>query len=172
MNTVKTVQINAMVESIKTIVSLINYALEERDFEFLEIYNQSLQTNMGILSALRSGVELDYMQEATLDGVVMAIQEIQREEREHQESEEKRKDSLTYKGNNNDIIKDGSLLKAVKIKDLKEGDFFILNNKGRTVYTRGHYDRSENDYTCTDFMNTSREKYFKGNKTVLIGFTF
>jgi hypothetical protein len=172
MNTVKTVQINAMVESIKTIVSLINYALEERDFEFLEIYNQSLQTNMGILSALRSGVELDYMQEATLDGVVMAIQEIQREEREHQESEEKRKDSLTYKGNNKDIRKDGSELKQVKIKDLKEGDFFILNNKARTIYVRGHYDRAENDYTCNDFNDLSREKYFKGRKTVLIGFTF
>jgi hypothetical protein len=168
MNTVKTVQINAMVESIKTIVNLINYALQDNDLEFLEIYNQSLQSNMEILSLLRSGAELDCIQEATMDGVVMAIKEIEQEA----EAEEKRKDELTYKGNNPDIRKDGSLLKAVKIKDLKEGDFFILNNRGRTVYTRGHYDRAENDYTCTDFNDLSREKYFKGSKTVLIGFTF
>ena len=80
MNTVKTVQINALVESIKTIVNLIDYALQDNDLEFLEIYNQSLQRNISILSALRAGVELDYMQEATLDGVVMAIKEIQQEE--------------------------------------------------------------------------------------------
>ena len=168
MNTVKTVQINAMVESIKTTVDLINYALQDNDLEFLEIYNQSLQTNMGILSALRSGAELDYIQEATMDGVVMAIKEIEQEA----EAEEKRKDELTYKGNNPDIRKDGSELKQVKIKDLKEGDFFILNNKARTIYVRGHYDRAENDYTCNDFNDLSREKYFKGRKTVLIGFTF
>ena len=79
MNTVKTVQINAMVESIKTTIELINYALQDSDLEFLEIYNQSLQTNIAILSALRSGAKLDYIQKATLEGVMMAIQEIEKE---------------------------------------------------------------------------------------------
>lgn len=172
MNTVKTVQINALIKAIETSTNLIKYALKDNDLDMLELYNKSFQYNMEILNSLRAGIELSYTQEVSLDGVVMAIQEIEAEDKEREEKEAKRKESLIYQGSNEAIERDGSELKPVKIKDLKLGQFFITSNKSRSVYMKSIYDRPSKKYECSNFDDISDYKYYNGNKIVYIGFTF
>ena len=172
MNTLKTVQINALIKAIETSANLIKYALDDNDLDMLELYNKSFQYNMEILNSLRAGIELSYTQEISLDGVVMAIQEIEAEDKEMAEKEATRKESLTYQGNNEAIEKDGSELVPIKINDLKHGQFFITSNKSKTVYVRGDYERQSKKYECANFDDISDYKYYNGNKIVLTGFTF
>lgn len=63
-------------------------------------------------------------------------------------------------------------IQAVQIKDLKQGEFFILSKNAKKVYSKGAYDRSEKKYECNDFDDISNCKYLAGNKTVFINFTF
>lgn len=63
-------------------------------------------------------------------------------------------------------------IQAVQIKDLKQGEFFILSKNAKKVYSKGGYDRSEKKYECNDFDDISNCKYLAGNKTVFINFTF
>lgn len=61
---------------------------------------------------------------------------------------------------------------AVQLKDLKQGEFFIISKNAKKVYSKGSYDRSEKKYECNDFNDISACKYLTGNKTVFINFTF
>lgn len=67
-------------------------------------------------------------------------------------------------------------LKAVKIKDLKQGDFFTLKPgiypTEKQVYERGAFERSEKKYSCTRYDDFCAERFFKGDKIVYIDFIF
>ena len=58
------------------------------------------------------------------------------------------------------------------IRELKNGEFFKLNEDSKRVYIRGEYDRSEKKYCCTAFDDVCMERMFKGDKKVFAGFTF
>lgn len=64
----------------------------------------------------------------------------------------------------------------MKVKDLKKGEYFTLKSieepKENQVWVRGDYDRSTKTYSATNFSDMNRERFFKGNKEVFVGFTF
>ena len=73
-------------------------------------------------------------------------------------------------------------MKGVMIKDLKKGDFFVLEpdiiintavevNESR-VYVRGGYDRELKRYSCSKFSDFNSERFFKGSRIVYIDFMF
>lgn len=171
----------ALLTVIKTANNLIGYAIKEDDLEMIELHNKSLQRNIDILNALKNGDDLTYFQSLNLKGIVAFYNERQ----EKYASDDKKdfsiclgsnavadKELLTYQGSNEAIDKDGSELKAVKIKDLKLGQFFITSNKSRSVYMKSSYDRSSKKYECSNFDDISDFKYYNSNKIVYIGFTF
>lgn len=67
-------------------------------------------------------------------------------------------------------------MKQVKIKDLKNGDWFTIKPidepKETQVYVRGDYDRSLKKYDCGKFWDISSNRYFPGEKLVYIDFYF
>lgn len=64
----------------------------------------------------------------------------------------------------------------MKIRDLKQGDYFTLKQIGEPkesqVWIRGEYDRSTRTYSATNFSDMNRERYFKGDKEVFTEFIF
>ena len=64
----------------------------------------------------------------------------------------------------------------MKLKDLKQGDYFILKNisepKENQVYIRGEYDRSAKRYLCGKFVDISYSRMMKGDTEVFTDFTF
>lgn len=67
-------------------------------------------------------------------------------------------------------------LKAVQIKDLKQGDFFTLKPviypTEKQVYERGAFERSGKKYSCTRYDDICAERFFKGDKIVYTEFIF
>ena len=67
-------------------------------------------------------------------------------------------------------------LKAVQIKDLKQGTFFtlkpIIYPTEKQVYTRESYERSTKKYSCTRYDDFCAERFFKGSKIVYTDFIF
>ena len=73
-------------------------------------------------------------------------------------------------------------MKKVALKNVKKGDYFILTDKVQTnenwevpskyVYVKGHYNRSDKDYTCHKFDDICAERFFKGSKQVYVDFIF
>lgn len=77
----------------------------------------------------------------------------------------------------------GSVIKAdtsevVKLKDLKEGDFFSLKSLGgkeakeNQIWIKGKYDKSTRKYSCSKFNDINHENEFKGDKVVFTDFIF
>lgn len=62
------------------------------------------------------------------------------------------------------------------IKDLKKGEYFILNPveepQESQVWVRGEYIPQTKAYSTHKWSNTNHEVLRKGNKEVYIGFTF
>ena len=177
----KALEKKALLQVIKTANNLIGYAIKDDDLEMIELHNKSLQRNIDILNALKNGDELTYFQNLDLKGVIAFYNERQ----EKYASDDKKdvsiclgsnavtdKKALTYQGSNEAIEKDGSELKAVKLQNLKHGEFFIISNKSKSVMMKSSYDRSSKKYECSNFDDISDYKYYNGNKTVYIGFTF
>lgn len=65
---------------------------------------------------------------------------------------------------------------AIKLKDLKQGEFFTLKPiampKESQVYIRKEYDRSERKYWAQKFDDISDGKYIAGNREVYTDFVF
>lgn len=65
---------------------------------------------------------------------------------------------------------------AVKVKDLKKGDFFTLKPieepKETQVYIRGDYDRSIKKFCCDKFWDISEWCLLNGDKIVYTDFYF
>lgn len=61
-----------------------------------------------------------------------------------------------------------------KLKDVKKGDFFCLNEYDdsqtevdeKKVWIRGDYERSEKKYSCIAFVDHCKEKFIKGDRVV------
>lgn len=68
------------------------------------------------------------------------------------------------------------MVKAVKLKDLKKGEWFTLKPieepKESQVYIRDEYDRSEKRFCCGKFSDISAWRLFKGDKVVYTDFYF
>lgn len=67
-------------------------------------------------------------------------------------------------------------IKYVHLRDLKVGDFFtfsVLNVVPcSSVWIRGNYVRSLNKYSCTNFNDSCKERFVRGDKLVRIDFEF
>lgn len=67
-------------------------------------------------------------------------------------------------------------LKAVQVKDLKQGEFFtlkpIIYPTDKQVYERGAFERSEKKYSCTRYDDFCAERFYKGDKIVYTDFIF
>ena len=53
------------------------------------------------------------------------------------------------------------------VKDLPKGQPFKIK-----VYVKGHYNRGDKDYSCTDWDDTNREIFLRSNRKVFINFYF
>ena len=64
----------------------------------------------------------------------------------------------------------------MKLKDLKQGEYFILKDipepKESQVYIRGEYDRSTKKYLCGKFVDISYSRLLNGDTEVYTDFTF
>ena len=62
------------------------------------------------------------------------------------------------------------------LKQLKKGEWFTLksieNPNDTQVWIKGGYDRASKTYSCINFSDINRERFFKAGKAVFIGFTF
>ena len=59
-----------------------------------------------------------------------------------------------------------------KLKDLRPGEFFKKSPTARTVYVRGHYERTDKRYYFSDAEDMNREGSAKGSTRVYAGFTY
>ena len=64
----------------------------------------------------------------------------------------------------------------MKLKDLKQGEYFILKDipepKECQVYIRGEYDRCTKKYLCGKFSDISASRLLSGETEVYTDFTF
>lgn len=67
-------------------------------------------------------------------------------------------------------------MKAIKLKDLKKGDYFTLKPieepSSSLVYVRGDYDRSTRKYEVYKFDDICNCRMKKGDLTVYVDFIF
>lgn len=65
---------------------------------------------------------------------------------------------------------------AVKVKDLKQGEWFTVNPveypKDSQVYIRGDYYRPDKKYYCSKWADIGSCRGFKGDKVVYTDFIF
>ena len=61
---------------------------------------------------------------------------------------------------------------AVKIEDVKRGDFIRRTMVTRKTYRKGGYDRTEKRYANMDCDDISRSIYLKKGTIVYTGFTY
>ncbi len=64
------------------------------------------------------------------------------------------------------------IIEVIKIDDLVIGEFFKLKPESKKVYVRGEYLEEENRYSCTDFDDINRERFFKPETVIHTGFEF
>lgn len=60
----------------------------------------------------------------------------------------------------------------MKLKDLKQGDFFKRKQDAKTVYVKHHYDRASKTFSCSDIEDMNREIFLKSNVEVFIDFEY
>lgn len=64
-----------------------------------------------------------------------------------------------------------------KLKELKRGEYFTLNDHGdepgeKYVYIRGDYERSEKKFEVSKFSDYNDSRLLRGDRLVYVGFTF
>ena len=63
-------------------------------------------------------------------------------------------------------------MQAIKLKNVKKGDFIKRKPDAKKVFTKGEYCRFDKRYQCDDWDNISHCVLLKGETTVYIGFEF
>tara|TARA_R100000951_G_scaffold23673_2_gene19911 strand:- start:2687 stop:2878 length:192 start_codon:yes stop_codon:yes gene_type:complete len=63
-------------------------------------------------------------------------------------------------------------MKAIKLKDVKRGEFIKRKPDANKVFTKGEYDREFKKYRCDDQDDISRDSLLGGSTTVYVGFTY
>ena len=63
-------------------------------------------------------------------------------------------------------------MKAMKLKDVKRGEYIKRKPDTNKVFTKGEYDREFKKYRCDDQDDISRDILLRGNTTVYVGFTY
>ena len=61
---------------------------------------------------------------------------------------------------------------AIKLKDVKSGEFIMRKPDAKKVYTKGDYDKTYKKYSCEDWEDISRNLLLKGETIVYTGFEF
>ena len=54
----------------------------------------------------------------------------------------------------------------VEMREVREGELFVLKPTSNIVYTRNHYDKSTRSFSASDTSDMMRERFFKSNKLV------
>lgn len=60
----------------------------------------------------------------------------------------------------------------VKLKEVKQGEFFLRSPRSRRVCIRDEYDRSEKKYSFHFWDDINEGTFIRGNEIVYIRFTF
>jgi len=60
----------------------------------------------------------------------------------------------------------------IRLATLKKGEFFKRTENAKTVFVKGHYNRSSKKYSCLDTEDMNREIFLSGNKQVYIDFEY
>ena len=63
-------------------------------------------------------------------------------------------------------------MNAVKIEDVKNGEFIRRKPDAKTTFVRGSYIRAEKRYECMDDEDINRYVYLKKGTVVYTGFTY
>ena len=63
-------------------------------------------------------------------------------------------------------------MQHVNLKSIKQGDYFKRKVDAKTVYIRGEYCKASKAYSCIDAEDINKELMIKGDKVVVIGFTY
>lgn len=63
-------------------------------------------------------------------------------------------------------------MQAIKVKDVKAGEFIKRKADAKKVYVRGAYDRQYKKFRCDDWDDISRDIMLKGDAVVFIDFDF
>lgn len=62
------------------------------------------------------------------------------------------------------------------IKQLKKGEWFTIKDyvvpAEQQVWVKGEYDRTTKSYSCYNYADVNKERFFKADKQVFTGFTF
>ena len=63
-----------------------------------------------------------------------------------------------------------------QLRELKKGEWFTIKElespDESQVWVKDHYNRDDKTFTCHCFGDVNRERFFKANKAVFVGFTF
>lgn len=74
------------------------------------------------------------------------------------------------------ILPKDTVVVAKKLKNVKKGEWFTLKPieepKANQVWIKGHYERSEKKYSCYNFDDVCKERFFKSDKIVYCEFYF
>lgn len=63
-------------------------------------------------------------------------------------------------------------MQAMKLKDVKRGEFIKRKPDANKTFTKGEYDREFKKYRCDDQDDISRDILLGGNTIVYVGFTY
>lgn len=63
-------------------------------------------------------------------------------------------------------------MQAIKLRDVKKGEFLKRKPDANKVYARGDYDQSFKKYRIDDWDDISRDMLVKGDTIVYIDFEF
>lgn len=63
-------------------------------------------------------------------------------------------------------------MEAIKLKEVKQGDYFKRTPDAKAVYVRDYYERSTKRYSCYKFDDVNAESFINGEKLVYVGFDF
>lgn len=74
------------------------------------------------------------------------------------------------------ILPKDTVVVAKKLKNVKSGEWFTLKPieepKANQVWIKAHYVRSEKKYSCYNFDDINKERFFKSDKIVYCEFYF
>ena len=63
-------------------------------------------------------------------------------------------------------------MQAMKLSDVKRGEFILRTPDAKKVYSKGDYDSSYKKYRINDTEDISRDVLLRGSATVYVEFTY
>lgn len=63
-------------------------------------------------------------------------------------------------------------MEAIKLKDVKQGEYFKRKPEAAAVYVRDYYERSVKKFSCYKAEDVCAELFINGNTVVYVGFDY